>query len=154
MMDQLPLDYRAAVEFILGFADFERTSSDRRRAKAFTLDRITSLLNRLERPQDGRVTVHIAGSKGKGSTAAMVEAILRAAGYRTGLFTSPHLHEFTERIRVDGRPLRRAAFAGSVEQLQPVIAQELADDPGRFSTFEILTAMDSSPFVRRRWTCK
>ncbi|MEE9277992.1 MAG: folylpolyglutamate synthase/dihydrofolate synthase family protein [Dehalococcoidia bacterium] len=135
------MDYRAAVDYLLTFADFERGSAARRSAEAFALDRIKSLLARLSLPQDGRTTVHVAGSKGKGSTAAMIESVLRAAGYRTGLFTSPHLHEFTERIRLDGRPLSGEAFAALVEKLQPVITDELSADPGRLSTFEILTAM-------------
>ena len=64
-----------------------------------------ALLEELGNPHLGRVTVHIAGSKGKGSVAAMVESMLRAAGLRTGLFTSPHLHRFPERIQIDGEPV-------------------------------------------------
>ena len=135
------MDYRAAVDYLLSFADFERGSAARREAEAFALDRIQSLLDRLGRPQDGRRTVHVAGSKGKGSTAAMIEAALRAAGQRTGLFTSPHLHEFSERIRIDGQPLPPAVFAALVARLVPVIEEELRERPGRLSTFEILTAM-------------
>lgn len=140
------MEYRGAVEYILQFADFERTSAARREAEAFALSRITSLLDRMGRPQDGRPTVHVAGSKGKGSTAAMVESILRAAGLRTGLFTSPHLDEFSERIRLDGRPLSDEAFAALVESMQPTIEAELAEYPGRLSTFEILTAMGFHAF--------
>ena len=140
------MDYRAAVDYLITFADFERSSGLRRREEAFALDRITSLLRRLERPQDGRLTVHVAGSKGKGSTAAMIEAGLRAAGLRTGLFTSPHLHEFTERIRINGEPLPPPDFAAALEGLQSVIREELAADPGRLSTFEILTALGFQAF--------
>ncbi len=140
------MHYRAAVDYLLEFADFERASARRRQAGAFALDRIHSLLRRLDRPQDGRITVHVAGSKGKGSTAAMIEAILRAAGFRTGLFTSPHLHEFTERIRLDGQPLSPEAFAELAQALRPTIEQELAEKPGRLSTFEILTAMGFMAF--------
>lgn len=135
------MNYRDAVAFLLEFADFERARESPRQANAFALDRIHSLLDRLGRPQSGRPTVHIAGSKGKGSTAAMIEAMLRAAGRRTGLYTSPHLYEFTERIRINGVPLAPADFAALVERLQPVIDQELRETPGRLSTFEILTAM-------------
>ena len=135
------MEYSAAIDYILAFADFERTSAARREAEAFALDRINSLLGRLGRPQDGRTTVHVAGSKGKGSTAAIVETILRAAGYRTGLFTSQQLHDFNERIRLHGVPIELQAFADLLERLQPVIDQEMADNPGRLSTFEILTAM-------------
>ena len=123
------MDYAAAVEYILGFADFER-AGNRRVPEAFALDRINALMDRLGRPQDGvvaapRLTVHVAGSKGKGSTAAMIESILRAAGQRTGFFSSPH---------------------ALVEQIRPVLEAELHDAPGRLSTFEILTAMAFSAF--------
>ena len=120
------MDYRAAVAFLLEFADFERARESPRQADAFALDRIRSLLDRLGRPQEGRLTVHVAGSKGKGSTAAMIEAILRAAGRRTGLYTSPHLYEFTERIRINGVPLPPADFAALVERLQPVNRSRVA----------------------------
>ena len=135
------VDYATAIEYLLSFADFERTSKSRREAEQFALMRITALLRRLDRPQDGRITVHVAGSKGKGSTAALIESICRAAGLRTGLFTSPDLHSKAERVRIDGEPLSEAAFSDLVERLRPVIDQELAADPGRLSTFEILTAM-------------
>jgi dihydrofolate synthase/folylpolyglutamate synthase len=72
---------------------------------SFGLDRIRAALARLGSPERAYVTVQVAGTNGKGSTAAMTEAILRAAGLRTGLFTSPHLCRFTERIRIDGREI-------------------------------------------------
>ena len=173
------MDYRAAVDYLLGFADFERSRQADREAGAFALDRINSLLDRLGRPEAGRLTVHVAGSKGKGSVAAMVESILRAHGesaadarsnsteadarsnsteadagssessaagapsgeFRTGLYSSPHLHEFTERIALDGQELSQEIFAGLVARLQPVVEAELRAAPGRLSTFELLTAM-------------
>ena len=134
-------DYEAAVDWLMSFADFERGSGPRRSAPDFALDRIRSLLRRLDDPQHGRVTIHVAGSKGKGSTAAMLESILRAAGLRTGLFTSPHLHDFTERIRILSAPLPQPEFARLCEQLRPAVEAELDEDPGRISTFEILTAL-------------
>ena len=139
------MDYAAAVDYILSFADFERAVS-RRASEEFALDRINSVLDRLGRPQDAtpespRLTVHVAGSKGKGSTAAMIESVLRAGGHRTGFFSSPHIHDFSERIRLDGQPVERQQFADLAEQLQPVLDAELRDAPGRLSTFEILTAM-------------
>lgn len=139
------MDYEGAVEYILSFADFERSAS-RRVPEAFALDRINSLLDRLDRPQDGtadrpRTTVHVAGSKGKGSTAAMIESVLRAGGHRTGFFSSPHIHDFTERIQIDGAPLTKQRFADLVDQLRPTIDVEIQESPGRLSTFEILTAI-------------
>ena len=134
-------DYPDAVDWLMSFADFERGSGPRRARPDFALDRIRSLLRRLDDPQHGPRTVHIAGSKGKGSTAAMIESILRAAGLRTGLFTSPHLHSFAERIRIDGQPIPDDQFARLCEQLRPAVDDELAADPGHISTFELLTAL-------------
>ena len=133
--------YESAAAWLMSHADFERGSGPRRSKPDFALDRIRSLLRRLDEPQHGRRTVHVAGSKGKGSTAAMIESVLREAGYRTGLFTSPHLHSFAERIRILGAPLPDQEFARLCSELQPVVAAELADDPGHVSTFEILTAL-------------
>lgn len=142
-----PIDsYTDAVEWLMSFADFERGSGPRRSKGDFALDRIRSILRRLGDPQHGRTTIHIAGSKGKGSTAAIIESVLRAAGFKTGLFTSPHLHDFTERIRMLGAPLPEAEFARLCEQIRHVIEAELHDDPGHISTFEILTALSFHAF--------
>ena len=77
----------------------------------FTLDRIGALLHILDNPHQRFASVHIAGSKGKGSTAAILESVLRAAGSRTGLYTQPHLHTFRERVRIDNRPIGPEMFA-------------------------------------------
>ena len=74
-----------------------------------------SLLGRLGDPHLGRGTVHVAGSKGKGSTAAMIASVLRASGQTTGLYTSPHLHRFVERIAVDGEPICRRRIRPACE---------------------------------------
>ncbi len=80
------------------------------------LQNITEFLESLGSPQNTYATVHIAGTNGKGSTAAMLAAVLREAGYRTGLFTSPHLVDFRERVRVDGRIVSRQAVAGFIDR--------------------------------------
>lgn len=133
--------YDEAIEWLMSFADFERGSLPRRSRPSFALDRIHSLLRRLGNPQLGRRTVHIAGSKGKGSTAAAIESVLRAAGQRTGMFTSPHLHSFCERIRIDGASLPEDRFAELAHELRPHVKAELAEQPGHISTFELLTAL-------------
>ena len=133
--------YEAVVEWLMSFADFERGSLPRRSRPAFALERIRSLLRRMDDPQLGRRTVHVAGSKGKGSTAAMIESCLRQAGLRTGLFTSPHLHSFRERIRVDGEPLADNLFAALAGEVRVFAEAELAEQPGHISTFELLTTL-------------
>ena len=89
--------------------------------EALKLDRMRELLRRLGNPQDGMPIVHVAGTKGKGSTAAMIAAVLSAAGYRTGLFTSPHLDRVEERIAIDGQPCSAEDLAELVELVRPAV---------------------------------
>lgn len=107
------------------------------------LDRMHMLLERLGHPERRGRVVHVAGTNGKGSTCALIEAALRAAGYRTGLFTSPHLIEPTERIRIAGRPVSPADFATAFDQVHAAALALLAE--GRLdhhpSYFETVTAM-------------
>ena len=133
------MDYHSALDYILSFADFERAS---RSALVFDIRRIKLLLERLENPQDAARPIHIAGTKGKGSTAAMLASILTDAGYRTGLYTSPHLLSFTERIQIDGKPIAEADFARLLPTLKPEIEymNRLATF-GELTTFELLTAL-------------
>jgi dihydrofolate synthase/folylpolyglutamate synthase len=133
------MNYREALVYLLSFADFERSG---RFAERPDVRPMAHLLTRLGNPQLGRTTVHIAGSKGKGSVAAMMESVLRHAGLRTGLFTSPHLHSFCERIRINGQPLGEEEFAGLAEAVRPAAAAVAAASEHRqFVTFDLLTAM-------------
>jgi dihydrofolate synthase / folylpolyglutamate synthase len=133
------MDYRSAVDFILSFADYERAP---RSAMVFDLRRLFQLLERLGNPQAGPLPVHVAGTKGKGSTAAMIASILEAAGYRTGLYTSPHLFSINERIQIDGKPISGEDFARLVETLIPEVeAVNRVAEYGRLTTFELLTAL-------------
>lgn len=101
-----------------------------------------SLLARLGDPHLGPRTVHIAGSKGKGSVAAMVASVLKQTGAATGLYTSPHLHRFVERLSVDGEAISEDDFGRLVEELAPQIEAEETDGSyGHVSTFEALTAL-------------
>ncbi|MEA4883863.1 MAG: folylpolyglutamate synthase/dihydrofolate synthase family protein [Clostridia bacterium] len=105
------------------------------------LDRAAGLLEAMGNPQRGMRAVHIAGTNGKGSTAAMIESVLRAAGRRTGLFTSPHLQRYTERMRVAGQEIPKDELAGIISNMVPAI-QRLAADPavGAPTEFEVATA--------------
>ncbi|MDD9995605.1 MAG: bifunctional folylpolyglutamate synthase/dihydrofolate synthase [Dehalococcoidia bacterium] len=133
------MDYEAAIQYLQSFSDFERTGSFTARPD---LRPMLSLLARLEDPQRGRLTVHVAGSKGKGSVCAMVESILRKAGFRTGLFTSPHLHSYRERVRVGGRPIAEETLARLTATLVPAVRAQMEADPARrFVTFDLLTAL-------------
>jgi dihydrofolate synthase/folylpolyglutamate synthase len=110
------------------------------------LDRIRAVLAALGDPQQRVVTVHIAGTNGKGSTAAMTDAILRAAGMRSGLYTSPHLSRFTERIRVDGREAdgdRLAVLAERVAAASDALGVPL-------TYFEVATVLAFLAFAEAR----
>jgi dihydrofolate synthase/folylpolyglutamate synthase len=141
-------DYESAKHFLLSRIDYERSTAALR---DFRLDRMDELLRRLENPHRKFPTVHIAGTKGKGSCAATTAAILGAAGYRTGLYTSPHLDRLEERIVVDGHPCRCETIVSLVDRLRPIIAELDALSPGGAdgstspraapTWFEITTAM-------------
>jgi dihydrofolate synthase/folylpolyglutamate synthase len=133
------VDYRSAIDYLLSFTDLER-GVQRSANPTMSLASVRSLLSRLNQPQLGRGTVHVTGSKGKGTTATMVESILRHAGLSTALYTSPHLHDYTERIALGGRPVSRAEFAAALDAIRPAIEDERAAN-GDVSTFGILTAL-------------
>ncbi|MBI4233523.1 MAG: bifunctional folylpolyglutamate synthase/dihydrofolate synthase [Chloroflexi bacterium] len=110
-----------------------------------------ALLQRLGEPHLKTPAIHIAGTKGKGSTSAMVNSILLANGYTTGLYTSPHLHTFRERIRLGQEPVSEERFAALVEALWPT-QEGLASEGvrGPVTVFEMLTAMAFVAFVQER----
>ena len=99
------------------------------------LEPIRALLARLGDPQRGLRVIHIAGSKGKGSTALLAESLARAAGARVGTFTSPHLERWTERFRIDGAEVAGADLAAAVRRLRPEVEALQASDPERTPTF-------------------
>jgi dihydrofolate synthase/folylpolyglutamate synthase len=152
MTGSLVTDYPSALEFLLHRINYERTTQIPYRAAEFKLDRMRRLLALLGDPHLGLKAVHIAGTKGKGSSAAMLAAVLRAAGYRTGLYTSPHLTHVEERLVVDGSPCPRETFVALTAELQEAVgrleaagAWEGASGP---TFFEITTAMAFLGFAR------
>ncbi|MBR6126869.1 bifunctional folylpolyglutamate synthase/dihydrofolate synthase [bacterium] len=82
------------------------------------LDRIRSVLEKFRNPQDSLKCIHVAGTNGKGSVCAILDSVLREGGYKTGLYTSPHIWEYTERIKVDGKKIPQKQFAAYVEQIK------------------------------------
>jgi len=133
------MDYQAALDYILSFADYERMP---RSALVFDLRRIEMLLERLGNPHQAARSIHVAGTKGKGSTAAMITSILTQAGYRTGLYTSPHLLSIRERIQINGDHIAEGEFARLVEVMKPEVeAVNESGSLGELTTFELLTAL-------------
>lgn len=115
------------------------------------LDRIRALLDRLDHPERAFPAVHVAGTNGKGSVCAMIESVLRAAGLRTGLYTSPHLVRFHERVRVAGRPIRDPELAALLEQVEAAagaLEREGTTEPATF--FEMTTALAFEHFRREQ----
>lgn len=132
------MDYDESLHWLLTLPDFERTGEFSSRPDvAPTL----ALLDALGNPHLGRPTLHVAGSKGKGSTAAVAESILRASGRRTGFYLSPHLHRYVERVRIDGAPVAADAFARAMTLVRETISAVATRFPGReFVAFDALTA--------------
>ncbi len=139
------LTYQQALDWVYSFIDSEKNLP--RNAAEFNLPRTLALLELLGNPQTHYPAVVVAGTKGKGSTCAMLEAILRAAGLKTGLFTSPHLHSYRERMQVNRTLPTQAELAALVAQIQEPVA---ALDPalGRPSTYEIGVALGLLHFAR------
>ena len=144
------MTYEQAMHFWFGRINYEvksPTPSD------LSLDRMRVLLDILGNPQERFPIVHVAGSKGKGSTSAMLASILCRAGHRTGLFTSPHLVSVEERIQVDGRPISHAELALLMADIQAVARPGVGSAPALVETltfFEIATALGLLHFARRR----
>ena len=130
------MNYPDSVRFLYALGNEIKTAK-------LGLERIRVLLEALGNPQEAFRIVHVAGTNGKGSTCAMIESGLRAAGYRTGLFTSPHLVEPTERISIAGSPVSAADFTRAFEQVhacaETLIEQERIDLHPTY--FESVTAM-------------
>jgi dihydrofolate synthase/folylpolyglutamate synthase len=140
--------YEEALAFWHGRVNYEQRGmpADLRELK---LDRMRELLERLGNPHEHLQVVHIAGSKGKGSTAAMLASILQRAGYRTGLFTSPHLCRVEERVQVNGEPIAATTLTRLMGEIEPaVLALEATGSPPTF--FEIVTALGFLHFAREQ----
>lgn len=132
------LNYESALALTLSLADFERAIHGSEHS-SFHLERMWLLSEYLGKPQNQVPTVHIAGTKGKGSTAAMISSVLTKAGLKSGLATSPHLHSVTERIRVGLSPISKNSFMALTEELWPsVIKVEAEGDFGGVSWFEFM----------------
>ena len=122
------MDYKEALQYIDGVSWLGSRPG---------LRRVTALLHKLGDPQNRLKFVHVAGTNGKGSCAAMLASVLKAAGYRTGLFTSPYLFRFNERMQINGEPIGDEALAELVTEIRP-LADAMEDHP---TEFELMTAV-------------
>jgi dihydrofolate synthase/folylpolyglutamate synthase len=145
------MNYEAAVRYLLTLGR-ELAAPTQAAAAKFDLENITILADRLGCPQRAYPSAHIAGTNGKGSTAAFLESVLRSAGFRTGLNTSPHLERINERIRIHGEEISDDFFAETFTRIHDLIEELLADGKLRAhpTYFECVTAMAFESFARER----
>jgi dihydrofolate synthase / folylpolyglutamate synthase len=138
--------YTQALAYLSEFADQERGGVP---PSMLGLSRIRSLLEALGNPQSRFPSVLIAGTKGKGSTAAMVERALRAEGYRTGFYSQPHLHTIRERVRLDGQPIVPDDFANAMEAVRHAVEQT-CEASGPTTAYEVMTSLALDAFATAR----
>ncbi len=129
-----------AMDFLYGRINYERLPAPTKQFP-FRLARMRGLLSELDHPDQGLAVVHIGGTKGKGSTSTMVAAMLSAAGYRTGLYTSPHLNQLGERFRVDGAVCSDADLIPLIAQVRDAAQRLERDGKGSATFFELTTAI-------------
>lgn len=137
----------SSVAWWYGLINFEQSTP---RAEDLKLEHMRSLLSRLGNPHHRLRILHVAGSKGKGSTAAMLASILRQAGYRTGLFTSPHLCRVEERFQVDGQAITTPELTALLDEIRQHVEAERWSGSVPYTFFEVATAVGFLHFVRRR----
>jgi dihydrofolate synthase / folylpolyglutamate synthase len=135
--------YQEALDYIYSFIDYSLKRTFRYSPENFNLARMEKLAVSLGNPHQQYPIIHIAGTKGKGSVAAMCASALHAASYRVGFYTSPHLQDFVERIQVNGEPISHADVVALVEEMKPHIASI-----PELTTFEITTALALLYFAR------
>jgi dihydrofolate synthase/folylpolyglutamate synthase len=136
--------YQDALDYIYSYVDYSLTRSFRYSPEKFDLDRMRDLMMSLGHPEQAYASIHIAGTKGKGSVAAMCSSALQANGYRVGLYTSPHMSDFAERIQVDGENIPYQDLIAILEEIKPQIEAVPA-----ITTFEITTALAFYYFQKR-----
>ena len=134
--------YRQALDYLFHFTDYERMHRVTKATSVFGLSRMNKLLEHCGNPHLALRTVHIAGTKGKGSTAAMLASVLRAAGLKVGLYTSPHIYDVRERIQVDGEWIPEHTITRVLNELHPYlqVAAKGGDTyaPTFFETFTVI----------------
>lgn len=139
--------YQQTLEYLYGFVDYSLTHADRYSPEKFDLARMRAFAAQLGNPHTAYPIIHVAGTKGKGSVSALSAGALRQAGYKVGLYTSPHLQDYNERIQVDGQPIPHASLISLVDELRPYL-----DAGTELTTFEITTALAFLYFARQEVT--
>lgn len=135
--------YNQALDYLYSFVDYSLKHSSELAKADFNLNRMFALMESMGNPHMKYPIIHVAGTKGKGSVSAFCAAALKAAGYKTGLYTSPHLLDFVERIQINGEPISHAQLVELVEEIKPFVAKI-----EKLTTFEITTALSFLAFAK------
>lgn len=143
--------YEQTIDFLFGRINYERIQAEAYSTSDFKLDRMRRLLELMGNPHEQIPVVHVGGTKGKGSTCSVIASILTAAGYTCGLYISPHITDFEERISVNGQLPSKPGLVELVNRLMPIIVQ-MDNMPGRMQPtyFELATALAWQHFVDRK----
>lgn len=142
MFDEI--QYQEALDYLYSFVDYSLTRNFRYTADKFDLGRMRELMALSGDPQNRYPVIHVAGTKGKGSTAAIIASALQAAGLRVGFYTSPHLQDYCERIQVNRAQISHEDFTALVAEIKPLVAQV-----EQLTTFELTTALGFLYFARQ-----
>lgn len=145
------MNYHQAEDYLNTFTNYEQIPGITYAPSDYSLRHLEELLDRMGNPQSAARTIHIAGTKGKGSVAAMIAQVLSTSGYKTGLYTSPHFHALRERINVDGHLISEAEFAAAMINIKPLVESARHDTTSRQLTyFEALTALAFAYFQNKK----
>jgi len=145
------LNYSQAEKYLNSFVNYEQIPGITYAQPGYSLRHVEELLNRMGDPQLAVRTIHIAGTKGKGSVATMIAQVLSSSGYKTGLYISPHFHTLRERISVDGSLISEAEFAAAMAEVKPFVESMKQDSTLRQLTyFEASTALAFAYFQKKR----
>ena len=139
----IELAYNKALDYLYSFVDYSLKHSSELAKADFNLDRMFALMESLGNPQAKYPIIHVAGTKGKGSVSALCASALKAAGYQVGLYTSPHLLDYCERIQINGEPISHEQLVDLVEEIKPYVAEI-----EKLTTFEITTALAFMAFAK------
>ncbi|HEX6035339.1 MAG TPA: folylpolyglutamate synthase/dihydrofolate synthase family protein [Anaerolineales bacterium] len=142
-MPDIEVQYNQALDYLYSFVDYSLKHISELAKAEFNLDRMYALAEELGNPQTKYPIIHVAGTKGKGSVAALCASALQAEGYKTGLYTSPHLWDYAERIQIDAEPISHEQLIELVEEVKPAVAKI-----PRLTTFEITTAIGLLAFAK------
>lgn len=141
---EIDKSYQETLDYLYSFVDYSLQKIFRYSPEKFDLGRMRELMTSLGDPQRSYRIIHVAGTKGKGSVAALCASAIKENGYRVGLYTSPHLEDFTERIQVEGEPITPQELTELVTEIKPFVAAI-----PELTTFEITTALAFLYFSRR-----